>query len=63
MGTVCEGNLDQCLNVIREVLAASLTQAPRAVMNIKLDVRPGVTERLSKKAKKLHSILSEGKDE
>lgn len=62
MGVICEGTLDQCMDLIKEVLTASLSQAPRAVMNIKIDARPGEVNRLTKKAKKIHSILSESKD-
>jgi uncharacterized protein YqgV (UPF0045/DUF77 family) len=63
MGTVCEGTLDQCLDLIRDVLTASLTQAPRAMMTVRFDARPGEVNRLTKKAKKLHSILNESREE
>lgn len=63
MGTVCEGTLDQCLDLIRDVMTQSLAHAPRAVMNVKFDARPGEVNRLSKKAKKLHQILHESKEE
>ncbi len=41
MGTVVESELDACLDLIRASAHEVLQHAPRTMINIRLDIRPG----------------------
>jgi uncharacterized protein YqgV (UPF0045/DUF77 family) len=59
MGTVVEGTVDECLDLLREILDKSLSRSPRVILNAKLDVRPGEYNRLEKKRKRIRDELAE----
>ncbi len=49
MGTTVEGDLDQCLRVIRECIEAVLVEAPRASTSVRIDCgegRSGIASRV-----------------
>jgi uncharacterized protein (TIGR00106 family) len=49
MGTILEGDVDQCLQVIRQCIDAALEEAPRASTSIRIDAgegRSGIAERV-----------------
>lgn len=47
MTTFTEGGLDQCLDLIKEVVAKSLHHAPQLIINMKLDINPREMHRLN----------------
>ncbi|KAL6059990.1 hypothetical protein QOT17_013851 [Balamuthia mandrillaris] len=55
MGTVVEGSLDQCFEVIREVVEKCVRKgAPRLVLNFRADVSPGMSgNRLHNKQRRI----------
>jgi len=57
MGTVAEGTLGECLDTIKDCITASLNTAPRVIVNIRADVRPGDENRIQKKSSKITQIL------
>jgi len=49
MGTILEGDLDECLNVIRQCMEEALADAPRVSTSIRIDAgdgRSGITQRV-----------------
>ena len=56
MGTIVEGDLDECLRVIRECMDAVLADAPRAGTSVRIDCgdgRPGLADRVQSVEDKL----------
>lgn len=41
MGTVIEGTLDECLELVKTCIQESLKDTPRVTASVRLDVRPG----------------------
>jgi len=41
MGTIVEGTLDECLDLVKQCVRETLQSAPRASVAIKIDVRSG----------------------
>lgn len=46
MGTVVEGRLDQCLDLLKDCVRDALQEAPRVTASIRMDVRPGHSGRI-----------------
>jgi uncharacterized protein (TIGR00106 family) len=49
MGTILEGDLDDCLAVIRRCIDAALEEAPRASTSVRIDAgegRSGISDRV-----------------
>jgi len=56
MGTIVEGDLDECLRVIRQCIDAVLADAPRASTSVRIDCgkgRSGITSRVQSVEDKL----------
>lgn len=56
MGTIIEGDLDECLDVIRRCVDAVLVEAPRASTSIRIDCgdgRSGIADRVQSVEDKL----------
>ncbi|MEX2500352.1 MAG: MTH1187 family thiamine-binding protein [Wenzhouxiangellaceae bacterium] len=56
MGTIVEGDLDECLRVIRQCIDAVLAEAPRASTSVRIDCgdgRSGITSRVQSVEDKL----------
>jgi uncharacterized protein YqgV (UPF0045/DUF77 family) len=62
VGTVVEGSLEECLEGIKEVVAASLQNNERVILNLKADIIPGVEDRTHNRKVRIKKIL-EQKDE
>jgi len=59
MGTVVDGSLEECLEAVRESTEKVLSQAPRVIVSVTLDVRPGEFGRLDRKRTKIREIVHE----
>jgi uncharacterized protein (TIGR00106 family) len=59
MFTSIEGEWDEVMAVVKQAMDAVLQIAPRASMTLKADVRPGVTDAMTRKVTALESYLSE----
>ncbi|MBS3744484.1 MAG: MTH1187 family thiamine-binding protein [Wenzhouxiangellaceae bacterium] len=49
MGTILEGDLDECMNVIRQCIDAALEETPRASTSVRIDAgegRSGIADRV-----------------
>ncbi len=49
MGTILEGDLEECLKVIRQCIDAALEEAPRASTSVRIDAgegRAGIADRV-----------------
>lgn len=46
MGTVVEGRLDECLDLVKECIREALKETPRVTASVRLDVRPGHAGRM-----------------
>lgn len=57
MGTIIEGTLDECFDLIKDCIRATLTDSPRASVAIKMDVRPGHEGRIKAKVSSVESKL------
>ncbi|MBE9500667.1 hypothetical protein AN217_23515 [Streptomyces qinglanensis] len=49
MFTSLEGDWEQCMEVVRQAVAAVEARAPRVSLVLKADIRPGVTDGLTSK--------------
>lgn len=58
MGTVFEGSLDEVLEAVKTTLLSGLKHAPRVILDLKADVRPGFENRIHQKANKINNVLS-----
>jgi uncharacterized protein (TIGR00106 family) len=61
MGTLVEGDLDRCLEVVKASIRELLKDSPRVSASVKLDVRPGHTGRLRGKVASVERHLRDGK--
>lgn len=59
MGTLVEGDLDRCLDVVKAAVRELLRDSTRVSATIKLDVRPGHRERLRGKVASVERRLRE----
>ena len=60
MGTIIEGTLEECLDLIKQSIEATLAAgAPRASVAIKMDVRPGHTGRIRGKVESVQKKLAQ----
>lgn len=41
LGTVVEGGLDECIDLLKDCLRDALKDAPRVTASVRLDIRPG----------------------
>lgn len=57
MGTVMEGSLEECFDVLKECIRRSLRRAPRLIVNMKADVRPGFSNRMHQKNRRITEVL------
>jgi uncharacterized protein (TIGR00106 family) len=57
MFTSIEGEWDEVMAVVKQAMDAVLQVAPRASMTLKADVRPGVTDAMTRKVTALESYL------
>lgn len=51
MGTIVEGQLEDCLALVRECVRDALRESPRVAASVRLDVRPGHTGRIEQNVK------------
>lgn len=51
MGTVVEGELDACLDLVKECVREVLKEGPRVSATVRLDVRPGHPGRMEASVK------------
>jgi uncharacterized protein (TIGR00106 family) len=58
MFTTLEGEWDEVMAVVKQAMDAVLAVAPRAGMVLKADVRPGVTDAMTRKVTSLESYLT-----
>jgi uncharacterized protein (TIGR00106 family) len=58
MFTTLEGDWDEVMAVVKRAMDAVLAVAPRASMVLKADVRPGVTDAMTRKVASLESYLT-----
>lgn len=58
MGSIVEGSLDECMNVLHQSALVCLRRSPRVIVDIKLDVRPGRTNRLHKKMSRIAGTIT-----
>eukprot|EP01121_Diplochlamys_sp_Union-15-3_P004659 TRINITY_DN14852_c0_g1_i1.p1 TRINITY_DN14852_c0_g1~~TRINITY_DN14852_c0_g1_i1.p1 ORF type:complete len:155 (+),score=32.82 TRINITY_DN14852_c0_g1_i1:57-521(+) len=59
MGNIVEGDIDECLDALKEVIEKSLHRTGRLSVNVRLDVMPGGGDnRIHKKKAKITEILS-----
>jgi uncharacterized protein (TIGR00106 family) len=59
MFTTLEGDWDDVMAVVKQAMDAVLAVAPRASMVLKADVRPGVTDAMTRKVASLESYLAD----
>ena len=59
MFTTIEGDWDAVMAVVKQAMDAVLAVAPRASMTLKADVRPGVTDAMTRKVASLESYLAQ----
>jgi uncharacterized protein (TIGR00106 family) len=59
MFTSIEGDWDEVMAVVKAAMDAVLAVAPRASMTLKADVRPGVTDAMTRKVTALESYLAD----
>lgn len=59
MFTIMEGEWDEVMGVVKQAVDAVLTAAPRASIVLKADIRPGVTDAMTSKVKKLEGYLGQ----
>ena len=57
MGTIIEGNLDECFDLIKSCIRDVLQDTPRVTAAIKVDVRPGKRGRIRAKVEAVEKIL------
>jgi len=56
MGTVVEGSVDECLDLLKDCIEKSVQRGPRIILSARIDVRPGEYQRMDKKHKKILEI-------
>jgi len=57
MGTIVEGSLDECFDLIKDCMRDLLKDAPRVTAAIKVDLRPGNRGRIKSKVHSVNKIL------
>jgi uncharacterized protein (TIGR00106 family) len=58
MGTIVEGELESCLNLLKECIQTTLKTAPRASIAVKMDVRKGSSGgRISSKVESVKRLI------
>lgn len=57
MGTVVEGGIDQCLDLVKECIGEALKEVPRVTASIRLDVRPGHPGRIEANVRSVEEKL------
>ncbi len=57
MGSIVEGTLEECLDLLKSCIEDTLTDAPRASVSVKMDVRPGQTGRIRAKVQAVEEKL------
>ncbi|WP_314177362.1 MTH1187 family thiamine-binding protein [Streptomyces winkii] len=58
MFTSLEGDWDECMEVVRQAVAAVEARAPRVSLVLKADIRQGVTDGLTSKVESVERQLS-----
>lgn len=58
MGTVLEGPLEECLDLIKECVREALEDVPRVSASIRLDVRPGHPGRMQASVRSVEEKLA-----
>lgn len=59
MFTMVEGEWDEVMDVVRRATEAVLAVAPRATVELKADIRPGVTDAMTSKVATVESYLKD----
>ncbi len=59
MFTLVEGEWDEVMAVVRRAVEAVQARAPRVSLVLKADIRPGVTDALTKKVESVERYLAE----
>jgi len=62
MGTVMEGSVNECFDAVKDCIEACLRRAPRIMVNIRADVRPGAENRLHKKKHRIIEMVQRIED-
>lgn len=57
MGTIAEGSLEECLNLIKICIRDLLKDCPRVTVAIKIDVQPGKRGRIRSKVEAVKKLL------
>lgn len=60
MGTVLEGEWDECMAVVRQCLDRMSTDCDRVTCSIKIDWRNGASGRLESKIAKIEQLIGKG---
>lgn len=58
MGTVIEGPLDECMDLLKNCLREALTDVPRVTASINIDVRPGHPGRIQGNVRSIEEKLA-----
>lgn len=57
MGTIAEGDLDSCLDLVKDCLREALQDVSRVTASVRLDVRPGHAGRLQRSVQSVEEKL------
>jgi uncharacterized protein (TIGR00106 family) len=57
MGTIVEGSLDECFDLIKGCIRDVLKDSPRVTAAVKVDVRPGKTGRIRAKVEAVEKLI------
>lgn len=57
MGTVIEGPLSQCLEIVRQAALECLKMSPRVIVHVRADTKPGFENRLHTKTSKIGVVM------
>lgn len=58
MGTVVEGPLEECLDLIKDCVREALDDVPRVTASIRLDVRPGHPGRMRESVRSVEEKMA-----
>lgn len=58
MGTVVEGSLEECLDMIKSCVREALEDVPRVTASIRLDIRPGHLGRMRESVRSVEEKMA-----